>query len=252
MNVINSLMSWHSFFIPRSAALRWGYQMKVANFEVKLRGLHGHHDEQKNWDTLRCLKSIERYFWRELRRGSKSVRVLDAGSGSKPWILQWLTDRNRNLRLFACDRTPVAINRKVFRDIDFTVQEMSSTSYKDAYFDAVTCISAIEHGVDTHTFLKEMARVLKVGGLLLISTDYWPTPLETQQLFPYGEQYGPMRVFTKNEITEMIHDAESCGFSLVGSVRRATRARRKVVLWKRMDVRYTFTFLSFRRVPNGN
>lgn len=252
MNVINSLLAWRALFIPRSTALRWKYQMKVANLEVNLRGLHGHHDEQKNWDTLRCLKSIERYFSRELRRGGKSIRVLDAGSGSKPWILQWLDSRNRNLRLFACDRTPISINKKVFRDVDFTVQEMSATTYRDTYFDAVTCISAIEHGVDTHTFFKEMARVLKVGGLLLISTDYWPSPLETQELFPYGEQYGPMRVFTRVEIKEMILDAERCGFELIGSLRRATRSGRKVVLWKRMDVRYTFTFLSFRRIVSKN
>lgn len=245
-------MSWRSFLIPRSAALRWKCQMKAANIEVKLRGLHGHHDEQKNWDTLRCLKSIERYFSRELRRGRKSIRVLDAGCGAKPWILQWLVDRNRNIRLFACDRTPVTINRKLFRYVDFSVQEMSSTSYEGAYFDAVTCISAIEHGVDTHTFFKEMARVLKVGGLLLISTDYWPTALETRTLFPYGEQYGPMRVFTKYEISDMIHDAERCGFMLMGSKRRATLSRQKVVLWKRMGMRYTFTFLSFRRVQKSN
>jgi ubiquinone/menaquinone biosynthesis C-methylase UbiE len=226
--------------------------MKLANLEVRIRGLQSHHDEQKNWDTLRCLKSIERYFAQDLRRGTKSIRVLDAGSGSKPWILQWLAERNRNLRLFACDRTPMSINRKVFRDVDFSVQEMSATSYRDSYFDAVTCISAIEHGVNTHAFFQEMARVTKVGGLLLVSTDYWPTPLNTDTLFPYGEQYGPMRVFTRAQVAAMVRDAENSGFKLLGSIKRATRAGKKVVLWKRMDVRYTFTFLSFRKSQSGS
>ncbi len=40
-------------------------------------------------------------------------------------------------------------------------------------FDYITSLSVIEHGVNIENYFKEMNRVLKKGGMLLTSTDYW-------------------------------------------------------------------------------
>lgn len=41
-------------------------------------------------------------------------------------------------------------------------------------FDTVACMSVIEHGVDLYKFAGECARVLRPGGKLVVSFDYWP------------------------------------------------------------------------------
>ena len=53
------------------------------------------------------------------------------------------------------------------------LQSLEETNYQSNIFDFVTSLSVIEHGVDIHKYFMEMNRILKKGGLLLTSTDYW-------------------------------------------------------------------------------
>lgn len=47
--------------------------------------------------------------------------------------------------------------------------------FEDNTFDKITCVSVIEHVQDDRKALKELIRVLKPGGRLIITTDYHPT-----------------------------------------------------------------------------
>ena len=124
---------------------------------------------------------------------------------------------------------------------------MSSTNYPNNFFDYVTSISVIEHGVNVNSFFSEVSRVLKPGGLFLVSTDYWEHKIKTSHKFPYGEKFGPMIVFDKEEVTEMIAHAESLGLILEGDW-QACKVKNKVIHWERMDEHYTFAFLAFRKL----
>ncbi|MDI3501051.1 MAG: hypothetical protein PWP22_822 [Thermoanaerobacter sp.] len=42
--------------------------------------------------------------------------------------------------------------------------------FQDNFFDAVTCLDVIEHVIDPRFLIKEIYRVLKTGGILIIST----------------------------------------------------------------------------------
>jgi SAM-dependent methyltransferase len=52
--------------------------------------------------------------------------------------------------------------------------EIEDLGYDDASFDKVVCISAIEHVENDRKGIEEMMRVLKPGGLLLLTTEYNP------------------------------------------------------------------------------
>ncbi|ETW93339.1 MAG: hypothetical protein ETSY1_39640 [Candidatus Entotheonella factor] len=148
----------------------------------------------KHWD----------YAWAILHSGVRaSMTVLDAGAGRG--FLQYYLAR-LGVQMHAMDIAP--IESKVFRklyavashvnvsfkldpfrvtnklqrryrtQIAYRFESVASLSYADEMFDRVFSISVLEH-LDAATLqdgLREMARVLKPGGWLVMTIDYTPTP----------------------------------------------------------------------------
>lgn len=71
---------------------------------------------------------------------------------------------------------------------------MTRTSFAESYFDAVACMSVIEHGVPLEACLRKMHRVLKPGGLLITSADYYPKPIDTRGKIAHG---AAIKIFTE-------------------------------------------------------
>jgi len=65
----------------------------------------------------------------------------------------------------------------------------------DEKFDAVTCISVLEHVEDDAAFFKRLASYVKPGGLLAVTVDFWPD----------GEQKsgGHIRTYSKKSLTKL-------------------------------------------------
>jgi ubiquinone/menaquinone biosynthesis C-methylase UbiE len=222
-------------------ALKHKSDIDYASDTVKMLGLDSHHDSQKNWDTLLA------YYYILSNKGS-SVTVLDAGSGAKPVILKWLRKSLPASELYACDREQKSLAAFEQSKIKFSLQDMSSTDYPSDFFDFITSISVIEHGVILKEFLMEMHRILKPGGALLISTDYWETPIDTSQKFPYLTEYGPMKIFNCDEVKSFINNAKETGFEVLGENRSDLVSKEKAVRWDRMDEEYTFAFIPLRKL----
>jgi len=96
----------------------------------------------------------------------------------------------------------------------------------------------IEHGVDLNSYFKEMSRILKTNGILITSTDYYETPIDTKGQIAYGV---PIHIFTKEEIEEAMNISEKYGLFLTSPL--DLTCDEKVVYWKQYDLR--FTFLNF-------
>ena len=43
---------------------------------------------------------------------------------------------------------------------------------------------------------------------MLTSTDYWPKPINTKGLYPYGKELGEMKVFMREDIEKLILKAQ--------------------------------------------
>ena len=84
------------------------------------------------------------------------------------------------------------------KHLKLSIQSLEETNYQSNTFDFVTSLSVIEHGVDIHKYFMEMNRILKKGGLLLTSTDYWlEKTINTKCVLSKGT---PDKIFDRSEI----------------------------------------------------
>lgn len=220
--------------IDGNRALQTTGEREAATRLTQLLGLPSHHDPQKNWDTLKCLSYI-------LQSCDPSLPILDVGSSIKSVILGWLTLFGFQ-ELHACD-----LREGKFHDtpIKFRRQDLTNTDYPDNYFQAITSISVIEHGVPLDKYLAEMSRLLRPGGLLLTSTDYWSEYIDCSGIFPYGQDMPEMKVFQPAEIEEYCRLAETAGFAVCAPLDLSTTER--AVSWERVNRQYTFIFLALKK-----
>ncbi len=212
--------------------LRTGNEVRAALAEVDRLGLPPHGTPAKNWDTLAALDLI-------LRHTTPRARVFDAGGEFYSRILPWLGLYGYT-RLVAGNLAFEATDHR--GAIAYERMDLTGTRFADASVDAVTCLSVLEHGVDIEACFREMARVLKPGGLLVISVDFWETPVDARGQRAHGE---PVRVLTPADVTAAVASAGRHGFALVAPLDLTVGER--VVHWERYDLRYTFALLSFRR-----
>jgi SAM-dependent methyltransferase len=218
---------WHN------SVLKTCLERDKAIEQVKNLGLHTVSDPPKNWDSLAALDCVLAYT-------TKRARILDAGAEWYSRVLQWLC-------LYGYRRL-TGINL-IFREqkklgpITYAYGDITRADYDAESFDAITCLSVVEHGVDLAAYFRNMSHILKPGGVLITSTDYWQTPIDTMGRIMYG---APVHVFSKHEILKAIELAEQSGLVLTGPVDLS--CNEKVVRWKEVDLDYTTLVFTLRKV----
>lgn len=191
-----------------------------------------HRGDEKNWDHLAAVYAI-------LGSTSTSARVLDAGAEFYSNVLPALfTYGYRNLYGINLSFTGAARRGP----IQYLPGDITRTSFPDSYFDAITCMSVIEHGVPLEAYFREMRRVLKPGGLLITSTDYYPTAIDTRGEMAHGS---PIKIFTKSEIQEILMLAVETGFEMTGDV--DLECSERPVGWKQFGLEYSFVIFTLRK-----
>lgn len=178
-------------------------------------------DRSKCWDERKALDFI-------ISRGNEKSFILDVGT-SKCRILESLYDK-RYRNLYGCDLAPVEWRRRIypylfnlrFADlmrsvvgrppIRLSVQSLEKTDYPSGEFDFITSLSVIEHGVAVERYFTEMSRLLKKGGYLITSADYWPEKIDASDVKLYDLTWN---IFSRKEIEDMVAVARTFGFKLI-------------------------------------
>ena len=95
-------------------------------------------------------------------------RCLDIGAGSGD-LLALLRQTWPAMKAEACD---YHIERFALRDVPITRLDLNThpLPYPDASFDLVTCSEVLEHVENYRAVLREIRRVLKSGGLMVVTT----------------------------------------------------------------------------------
>lgn len=149
----------------------------------------------KAWDMWRAFNFIRGH-------QNKDAFILDVGTFSSRMLEFLYRAGYRNL--YGCDicgiewRWVVLLYLRNTRLLDLLKwlfgkgpirlkqEDLQKTKYPSGQFDFITSISVIEHGVDIRLYSKEMSRLLKPGGYLITSCDYWPNRIDTSGSLPYG------------------------------------------------------------------
>jgi hypothetical protein len=217
---------WHN------AVLKTRKEADAALGQVRALGLPVMHEVVKNWDTLGVLDLI-------LKSTDKNAQVFDAGGALYSMILHWL---------FLYGYRNLSAGNLVFKGITkkgpivYHYADITKTGLAAESLDVVTCLSVIEHGVDLRSYFAEMSRILKAGGLLITSTDYFESATDTRGQKAFGT---PIHVFTRNEIAEALNLAREYGLCLTGPLDLTSNER--VVNWKQYGLDYTFVLFSLKK-----
>jgi SAM-dependent methyltransferase len=213
-----------------NAVLQNETQLTASLAQLRTLGLPAAADAPKNWAGLAALDLI-------LSNTSRQARIFDAGGERYSMLLPWLWLYGYR-HLIAGN--PKFTRRSTLGPIVYEHDDITHSHYASGYFDAITCLSVIEQDIDLWLYFEEMARLLKPGGLLITSTDYWETPLDSA-----GITGAPLHIYTRREIEHALKLAARFGFEPLGAPDLGVSER--AVHRRRHDLHYTCVLFSLRK-----
>lgn len=207
--------------------------------KLQQRGLPTHLTPQKNWDQALLAQLLEAIDYpAEETASHRPIAILDMGCGDCCTLdflaaLGFTNLHGIDLHLKAA---PVSRPYQLFEG------DLMRTPFANASYDVLTSISVIEHGVDLNAFFREAGRLLKPGGLLFVTTDYWETKIPIDSTIkPFGLSW---QIFSREEIQEAIDLAQQHGLELIRET-AFPACQDSPVSWYSHN--YTFIALAFRK-----
>lgn len=210
-----------------------------ATDKLQQRGLPTHLTPQKNWDQALLAQLLEPFDSPNGGTAShRQIAILDLGCGDC-CTLDFLA----------------ALGFSQLHGIDLHLKQaqtshpyllfegdLTRTPFANESYDVLTSISVIEHGVDLNAFFAEADRLLKPGGILFVTTDYWETKIPIDPTIkPFGLSW---QIFSKAEIQQAIDLAQQQGLALIQEA-AFPACQESPVTW--YDHHYTFIALAFRK-----
>lgn len=146
--------------------------------------------------------------WRKMLKWlspEKDGRILDIACGGG-WLSLKLAEQG--LEVYALDMSEDAI-RSAKRlsnaariPCEFKVGDAERLPYHDESFDTVTCSSALEHFNNDIDALREMRRVLKPNGKLVLSVDSLTCPVSDELREKHRRNFSVVNYYTKSTLEE--------------------------------------------------
>lgn len=158
-------------------------------------GLRGGGWADPRGGLYRLLVPLEPWRFYELARVAREPFAGDCLDVSSPKLLPSLLQAEGQGRWVAIDllADEVARWRVLDADLDLRVEDARALSFPDASFDAVACVSVIEHipGEGDAAAMAEMWRVLRPGGVLHLTTNVGSRPGEVRTARVVYDTEGP-------------------------------------------------------------
>jgi len=214
-----------------NAALQSINDVDHATAWLRSQGCSTHPDRWKDWDTVVAMQHT-------LMTVPKDGAILDAGADR---VSQYLPSLAKLGYTSLTGINKICDRAEGINGVWYERGDIENTHFHDECFAFIACLSVVEHGVDIGAFLKEAARLLRKGGHLFISTDYWYRPLQ-------WDRVPAMTIFTEEDMRVSVDIARTVGLRPTGAIPIQYTCKDKVVRWAGMD--YTFINLLFEKVDN--
>jgi len=163
---------------------------------------------------------VKNLFWKRIKESvnladiNDNLKVLDVGCG-EGFLLREIRKRNEKCELHGSD---INLNiKKLSIDADLRIADVRNLPYRDDYFDVVFALDVLEHINEMDLAIKEIKRVLKRDGKLIITA---PTESGFYKLGrfiikgTFSEKEGPCSTHFCNS-KEVLLNIKSRGFKLV-------------------------------------
>ena len=200
-----------TFGWPMIKILTSALEFEAACGALSSRGLPLHLTAAKNWDHFLLLRLLE--------SRDRNIEILDCGSGGGLTLEFLYRFGFKNIRGLDLVLPKVKLKRRIkdlFNIGGFQVRsvigqgDICHTRFRNERFDVLTSISVLEHNVDVRAFLSEAARLLKPGGMLFATFDYWETTDEFKA--EAKEACGlPWHIFSRKAAEDLIRMASDFG-----------------------------------------
>lgn len=148
--------------------------------EIKEKSLLRFNDWSKKYDKSVLQQLVFRrshdMFIMDLVQDKKPFRLLDVGCGTGEFILKLREQRN-DLSIYGMDISDEMINvakqkSRLDNGLDFKIGDVENMPYEDNYFDYITCSHSFHHYPNKRKAVREMHRVLKNNGKVMIIDGY--------------------------------------------------------------------------------
>jgi len=140
--------------------------------------------------------------------------LLDVGCGTGPMI-ELLTEEYPDRHYVGMDLTPKMIevaNAKKLKNAEFITGDSEDMPFEDESFDVLICANSFHHYPDPQKFFREVKRVLRPGGFLVLR-DYTSYPFviwlmnHTEMPLANLIGHGDVKVHTIDEVKEFCKNA---------------------------------------------
>jgi len=133
--------------------------------------------------------SMDSFIRNEINKLPKNKHVLDAGCGLSAWTNSSLRKR---YRISGVDGEPDAIEacNLLYKDDDYKVGNLYELNSKNEVYDAVVMREVIEHFITSEKAVKEVHRILKPGGIYILTTPNYDSRLTSLIENTYNRFFG--------------------------------------------------------------
>ncbi|HEY0464529.1 MAG TPA: class I SAM-dependent methyltransferase [Polyangiaceae bacterium] len=194
-------------------------------------------DKLKSWDVASMVQLIEKL------APDRSSPILDLGCFNSEilWSLRDIGYRE----LYGCDLNPLCKWMPYWTSVRYTTGDMTRTDYSSGKFQVLTAVSAIEHGVPIAALAREASRLLRPGGIFLLTTDYDGSAAkhDTSGELIFEQAW---TIFSASGLQSVVEEFRANGLELLNEVAEAEwNHDARPVTWNGQE--YTFALLAFRR-----
>jgi len=164
-------------------------------------------DKSKSFDIYHMVSTILQ------NKKQKNSMIINLGAYNDASL--WVLAKLGYTKLYGLDLRDDIYDMPFYTKIKYLTGDMYNTHFPNNMFDVSISLSAIEHGLmNFGKFFEELRRIMKNNGILLISTDYNETKINTEGIKAFGLSW---TIFDKTDIKKLIKTANEYGFYLLSN-----------------------------------